>query len=154
MNVRINLIKAVLLGSAALLFGAAVATAQRVVWNPPCTSTTFQNQTGCTVELVLWTAYPPMGNMPIAVPPGTTVYPGPQPVPPSTTLAFDGLKSASNTPVSMMPQGPPAPAPGPATYAGWVRGVTTNPNGCCVDVYFDVATCTIWVFPGTPPCTP
>lgn len=147
-----------------LLLGSVTANAQPLPWNPPCANATIYNTTGCTAQLNLWTT--PPGSVPIAVIPPCGVATVPTPPP---GLLINGVISQAGAFVPMVipgPVPPPHPCPFPIPPSpgvpanGWVRGVVLGPPpGCCFDVYFysnadPLNPCTIWLFPGTPKCTP
>lgn len=146
--------------SIATLFGAAMiacllgfnatnVSAQPVAWNPPCPVSKIINNTGCTADVFLNTNFGVVG--PITVQPnGNTT---PINVPPGTIIT--GIVTQAGTIVPVGPGTPIPPPGGPGFSAGTITGVVFGPApGCCFDVYFDVANCYVWLFPGTPPCTP
>jgi hypothetical protein len=136
----------------ALCFNTVTASAQIPFgWNPPCTQTVVRNATNCTVTLVL--RHTPVGSIaPITVPPNTSL----PLVIPAGTLIGGAFTQAGNFVPAVLP-GPPLPGTvAPLTFA-YCQGVTTGPMGCCVDLYFvnsAAPSCVIYIFPGTPPCTP
>lgn len=137
--------------AAALCFNASIASAQIPFnWNPPCTQTFVRNATNCTVTLVL--RHAPAGSIaPITVGPGQSL---PLVIPAGTQIG--GVITQGFNFVPAVLPGPPLPGTIAPTFA-YCQGVTTGPNGCCVDVYFvnsTAPTCAIYIFPSAGPCTP
>jgi hypothetical protein len=132
---------------AAMFFGAAHCGAQPITWSGPCTSMTVTNYAACTITFTPWTNFAvsnptinPGFSATFAVPAG---------------LVVNGMITLAGTKVGNVSPGgvPPLPAPQVPT-AGKVTGITLGTPGCCVDVYFDVASCNVYIVPGTPPCMP
>ena len=96
------------------------------------------NNTNCTVNLCLV----PVGCT--TIPPGIVLF---KRVPANTN--FTGVVSAGgiNYPWVANPAAPPPL---------WVPRITVGPSGCCVNVYYDPATCTIGITtaPVPPACNP
>lgn len=139
------------MGALMLFLDAASARAQGIIWNPPCMNATVVNTTECLVEVTIGTDEGPIGPFRVDGNGKTTV-----PVPTMQKgRTFTDVVTAAGTPVPIITPGPVPPPPAPQVPStGSASGVTLGPNGCCVDIYFDVATCMIWIFPGAPPCTP
>jgi len=147
MNGRIRLSLATLL--CAVLLGTVAATAQPLLWNPPCGTIRVKNATGLTVTVNVVTT-PPGVVGPLTAPPG---LPSPVvPVPAGTTV--NGITSLGGIIYPVIQPGPPSP-PAPFISNGWIPNVTIAP-GICVDLYLDLLNCTIYVAPSTapPPCRP
>lgn len=135
---------------AILLCSAMIAAAQPLPWNPPCTTLRIKSLVNAPVTITLVTTpggviptitIPPFGVSPtLAVPIGMTV---------------DGVISAAGFFYPSVLPGPPSP-PAPFPAAGWIPSVTVGPPpSSCVDLYLDLGNnCTVYVFPGTPPCRP
>lgn len=144
-NMR-SLIASMALVAAMMVFGSTFASA--IGWNPPCGNVTIVNNTGCTIGLCPWwnpPLFPPCA--PFIAPGGTIVVPTP-----GAGLQLNGMVSWAG---NLYPLNPAPPNPwGP----WWVNNYITGPApGCCVDVFVNVATCTITVMPtppGGPPCRP
>jgi hypothetical protein len=132
--------------------GAIAAPAQPLTWNPPCKTITFVNNTGCPATINLVTL--PAGGVPVTVvPPFGTVGPIAVPaVPPG--MAITGLVSGGGLTYNMVQPAPvpPPPAPPPAAPNGWIPTVSLGNGFCCNDVYFDLASCTVYIFPTAFPC--
>ena len=153
---------AVLLLVATLSIGAVTASSQPLLWNPPCGAVTVINCTPCGVNLNLTT---PPGVVAIGFVPAFGVI-GPVATGPAP-FVITGVFTQGGARVGMaQPAGGIAPPPlcGLVPLPGPVNGVVFGavlgpPPGCCVDVYFNTNLdpaypCTIFIFPGTPPCTP
>jgi|GEM_PF-4085234 len=121
-----------------MLCGADTATAQIC----GATQVTIINNARCDVIICL-DGVPPIPCSPL-VPAGATV---PLPVPPGTDIR--GVISAGGFFYAWMPN--PLPPP---QY--WVPNVAVDLMNCCVNIFYDPATCTIQVFPAgfPPPCRP
>jgi hypothetical protein len=68
----------------------------------------------------------------------------------NSAISFGGI------PYPVVQPGPPSP-PAPVGSNGWISNITVGPApGSCVDLYLDLANCTVYVFPTTapPPCRP
>lgn len=111
---------------------------------PPCGAAdlTVNNLSGCDLNLCL-KATPPMNPWCFFVPAGAFGWL--IPIPPGTTIG--GIVGDANISYPFVAH---------PTIAGiwWVENITVS--GCCVDVYYDPATCTMRVVPTTapPPCQP
>jgi hypothetical protein len=137
--------------------GAIAASAQPLAWDPPCGKLSVVNYAPCPALLKLVTT--PAGVIgPIGVPaagPGGPGLAGPVLVPLGT--AINGMMTPGGTTYPMVQPAPvpPPPAPPPAAPNGWIPTVTVDPTlppGCCVDIYFDLASCTVYIFPTAFPC--
>lgn len=127
----------------------------------PCANITVCNYAPCPINLclrdgagVVW-CFPVVAN-PGPIPPRPPFPPFPPP-PPAGCPVFATPPGVIMTGVVSMGgffypfiANPLAPPP------VWVPNVTVGPAGCCVDVYFNQATCQVWVYPsgGPPPCRP
>jgi len=134
----------VAVGAAILFFAATPARAQGILWNPPCMNATVINTSHCPVEVTISTDEGPIGPFRLGGNDKTQV---PVPTMKKGRTLTDVLDNGG-IPVPIITPGliPPPPAPQvPAT--GTASGVTLGPNGCCFDIYFDLPTCTIWLFP-------
>jgi hypothetical protein len=161
-NIRHSIASA--LAVLALAVAAITASAQPITWNPPCPTARVVNFSPCAVTINLRTGpggvIPPFTVNPCAVATVPAV-----PVPAGTLIG--GIFTQAGTFVPLVSPGPAiapflTPCPFPASVLpsdGWIRGVILPPTGCCVDLYFYSAAdpafpCTIFVVPGTAPCTP
>lgn len=124
-----------------LVFFAGTSRASAQV----CTGTTLTlgNNTNCTVTFCI-RATPPLATLCTTLLPGGSAF---IPIAPGTNI--QGMGSASNI---TYPFVFPSPLPG----LWWARNITTRPQGCCVDFYYDPANCTIKALPtaSNPPCNP
>ncbi len=125
---------------AALMLIVAAAADAQVVWNPPCANITVRNLSPvCPARLVLNTV-PAMA--PINVPAGGVVIIGALP-----GLVINSVGSLGGIIYPVLPPPPGAPCnclPGDFS----VCCVTLPPApGCCFDVCFNQATCTITLRP-------
>lgn len=156
----VGIILAALIVTVALSFGTFAAIAQPLVWNPSCARATIFNHTACSATVTLRTI--PAGSIPaVTVPPCSFVVvtvPNPTAIDAVITQASNVVLLATPPPgvsQNAVQCGPIIPFPAPP--ARWARGVVLDPPpvpGCCFDLFFYPNDCTIWLFPGTPPCTP
>lgn len=136
-----------------LSLGAARASAQAFVWNPPCVDTKIVNTTGCDANVTIAVTGGFVG--PVFVPAGgTALIPLGGPV-----TWLKGVVTQAGTYVPVMSPGPIIPPPGPGTpSSGWNKGITFGPWGCCFDVYFEQpggSGCYIWLIKSSAvPCIP
>ena len=114
---------------------------------PPCVSGNLvvNNASGCTVDLCL-KATPPINPWCFTIPVGAIGWP--VTLPAGTTIG--GIISLANIGYPFVPH---------PFLAGiwWVQNVNLGPfPGCCCDVYYDPANCTMRITPttGGPPCQP
>jgi hypothetical protein len=145
----IDIVRGMMLMTVLSFLGAVVATAQPLAWNPPCKNISFVNYTTCNATITLVTV--PGGVIPpVVVPPGGPW--GPTPVPAGTSIT--GLVSGGGLTYGMVQPAPvpPPPAPPPVAPNGWIPSVNLGSGFCCNDVYFDLATCTVYIFPSAFPC--
>ena len=106
------------------------------------TSLAIHNYTNCTVTICI-PALPPPDRC-STIPPGIVLF---KTIAPNTNIT--GVVSAAPIfyPWAANPAAPPP----------WVVSrITVGPSGCCVDVYYDPATCTIVITsaPVPPACNP
>ncbi len=134
---------------ALMLLGVITAAAQPVLWNPPCATLRVKNVTGNPVSITLVTT--PAGVIPVLNAPPFNDSPTVV-IPAGTTI--NGVISAGGFFYPVVQPGPPSP-PAPVPSNGWIQGVIVGPAPfSCVDLYMDISNCTVYVFPGTPPCRP
>ncbi len=127
---------------AALMLIVAVAAEAQVAWNPPCAQTNIRNLSPCPVRLVLNTT--PMGAIPpINIPAGGVIGIATPPA----GLVINSVGSLGGIMYPVLPPPPGAPCNcGIGDFS--VCCVTLPPApGCCFDVCFDRATCTITLRP-------
>ena len=136
---------------AAMLFSAITASAQPLIWNPPCRTLHIKDMTGLGFQINVVTS------------PSGLVGPAPVPVLPSGAAGpflmpwgatVNGIISLGGFFYPVIQPGlasPPAPIPS----NGWIPNVTLAP-GICVDIYLDLTNCNIYVYPTRflPPCRP
>ena len=156
MNTRrrflIQVVRGMMLIAVLSILGAVATTAQPLTWNPPCKTISFVNYAPCNATITLVTI--PGGAVPaVVVPAGGTIGPiAVPPVPPG--LVITGLISAGGFTYNMVQPAPPPPPPAPPPVApnGFIPSVNLGGPNCCFDVYFDLTTCTVYIFPTGFPC--
>lgn len=156
----LRLTGAVMLAAAGLAIGAAHATAQPIAWNPPCTVANVSNLTACNIVLNINTA--PAGGIK-SLPMGPGAFLGGVPVPPvpgvpPPPIGFTGVTSRGGIAYGIVCcLVPPVGLPPTATDAVLCVDIGTPTVPCCCDVWFDVASCSVFVLPAAcpnPPCRP
>ena len=138
MNTYINPVHGRLLAAVVaiiILLGTARGHAQ-VVWTPPCGVINVVNTTGCPAQLRLITApgFLPIINLPAF---GAAAFPVP-----FANMTINGVVSAAG---NFYPAQPPPPPGACACLAGEFHTccVLLNAGGCCFDVCYNQATCTV-----------
>jgi len=111
------------------------------------TTLTLGNNTTCKVTFCI-RANPPLPISSLCItlgPSGDTTLP----IPAGTVI--QGMISAGGITYPFV-----FPSPPPIAGLWWVPNITTRPEGCCVDFYFDPSTCTMKALPSSapPPCNP
>lgn len=133
---------------AATLFVALALTGARNAHAQVCgaANLTVISSAPCFVNLSLQTS---IGVLTWPMPPGTTSQFA---IPPGTNIMAVISLGGNTYPWVPNPTAPPSL---------WVPNVTLAtppppPSGCCVDVFYEPAACTIWIRPTTalPPCRP
>jgi hypothetical protein len=125
---------------AVMLISAASAIAQPLVWNSPCPTLRVKTLLNSSITVTTVTA-PPGAVPPLTAPP----FDESPTVPVAVGTIINGIISAGGNFYPIVQPSLPSP-PAPVAADGWIPDVMLpGPPAVCVDLFFDLSNCTIYI---------